>query len=158
MGDNKVESNGKVENKFGIIVERMPSESRLSDLGIRSWPKPSYYICTGKFMDGCSLIPTIIRILIGMEPVLRRRGSAAGHGNEWQAQFEPLWGCPPGRFPLTFDAEQTCYLVKGKVKAYPKGSSEYIEFGAGDLAVFPKGLSCTWDVCIAVDKHYKFDH
>ncbi|KAK6911293.1 (S)-ureidoglycine aminohydrolase, cupin domain [Dillenia turbinata] len=89
-----------------IIVEKNPSDSRLSELGIKSWPK---------------------------------------------------WGCPPGKFTLKFDAEETCYLLKGKVKAYPKGSSEYVEFGAGDLVIIPKGLSCTWDVSVAVDKHYKFD-
>lgn len=108
MGDRNQEANGcNIEERFGIRIERRPSDSRLSDLGIRGWPK---------------------------------------------------WGCPPGRFQLTFDAEETCYLVRGKVKVYPKGSSEYVEFGANDLVVLPKGLSCTWDVSIAVDKHYKFDH
>ena len=38
-----------------------------------------------------------------------------------------------------------------------KGSRECVEFGAGDLVVFPKGLSCTWDVVVGVDKHYNFD-
>ncbi|RRT60943.1 hypothetical protein B296_00044589 [Ensete ventricosum] len=67
------------------------------------------------------------------------------------------WGCPPGKFPLKFDAQETCYLLKGRVKASVKGSSECVEFGARDLVIFPKGLSCTWDVSVAVDKHYKFD-
>ncbi|XP_062084328.1 uncharacterized protein LOC133790645 [Humulus lupulus] len=101
-----------------IIVESNISPSRLSELGINSWPK---------------------------------------------------WGCPPGKYTLKFDALETCYLVKGKVKVYPKGSSSsssssssstsdnFVEFGAGDLVIIPKGLSCTWDVLIAVDKHYKFD-
>lgn len=47
--------------------------------------------------------------------------------------------------------------MKGKVRAYPKGSSEFVEFGAGDLVTIPKGLSCTWDVSVAVDKYYKFE-
>ncbi|KAG0486234.1 hypothetical protein HPP92_008329 [Vanilla planifolia] len=89
-----------------ILVERDPPESRLAELGIKSWPK---------------------------------------------------WGCPPGKFPLKFEAKQTSYLLKGKVKAYIKESSECVEFGARDLVTIPKGLSCTWDVSIAVDKHYKFD-
>ncbi|XP_050144133.1 uncharacterized protein LOC126619765 [Malus sylvestris] len=95
-----------------IVVESNPSNSRLSELGINSWPK---------------------------------------------------WGCPPGKYTLKFDAAETCYLVKGKVKVYPrKGSSsssdkECVEFGAGDLVTIPKGLSCTWDVSVAIDKHYKFD-
>ncbi|KAK9293026.1 hypothetical protein L1049_021010 [Liquidambar formosana] len=91
---------------LSITVERNPSESRLAEVGIKSWPK---------------------------------------------------WGCPPGKFTLKFDAEETCYLLKGKVKAYSKGSSEFVEFGAGDLVTIPKGLSCTWDVSVAVDKHYKFE-
>ncbi|KAM6565015.1 hypothetical protein CsatB_025013 [Cannabis sativa] len=79
----------------------------------------------------------------------------------------PKWGCSPGKYQLKFDAEETCYLVRGKVKAYLKGSkskseseseSEFsVEFGAGDLVVIPKGLSCTWDVSVAVDKYYKFE-
>ncbi|AES75821.1 RmlC-like cupins superfamily protein, putative [Medicago truncatula] len=27
----------------------------------------------------------------------------------------------------------------------PNGANESVEFGAGDLVVFPKGMSCTWD-------------
>ena len=70
--------------------------------------------------------------------------------------FFGRWGCPPGKYLLKFDAEETCYLIKGKVKVYPKGSSEFVEFGAGDLVTIPQGLSCTWDVSVAIDKHYKF--
>ncbi|KAI5426228.1 hypothetical protein KIW84_031886, partial [Lathyrus oleraceus] len=69
----------------------------------------------------------------------------------------PKWGCSPGKYQLKFDAEETCYLLKGKVKAYTKGSSDFVEFGAGDLVTIPKGLSCTWDVSVAVDKYYKFE-
>ncbi|GLJ23900.1 hypothetical protein SUGI_0454170 [Cryptomeria japonica] len=97
----------KVMESHGVKIERHLSESRLSDLGIRSWPK---------------------------------------------------WACPPGKFSLKFDAEETCYLVKGKVRAYVKGSSEYVEFGAGDLVVIPKGMSCTWEVHSAIDKYYIFHH
>lgn len=69
------------------------------------------------------------------------------------------WGCPPGRITLKYDATETCYFLKGKVKAYPKGSTnnDGVEFGAGDVVIFPKGLSCVWDVSISVDKYYKFD-
>lgn len=72
------------------------------------------------------------------------------------------WGCPPGKMTLKYDATETCYFVRGKVKAYPKnkGSTNdegVVEFGAGDVVIFPKGLSCIWDVSVAVDKFYKFD-
>ncbi|CAL5353564.1 hypothetical protein ACSBR2_032201 [Camellia fascicularis] len=103
------QSNSDSSPNLRIIVQNNPSQSQLSELGIKSWPK---------------------------------------------------WGCSPGKYQLKFDAEETCYLLKGKVKVYPKGSSaasEVVEFGAGDLVIIPKGLSCTWDVSVAVDKHYKFD-
>ncbi|XP_030532591.2 uncharacterized protein LOC115742446 [Rhodamnia argentea] len=99
-----------------IIVERNPSESRLSELNIKCWPK---------------------------------------------------WACPPGKYRLKFDAQETCYLLKGKVKAYSIGSSglapalasslDFVEFAAGDLVIIPKGIRCTWDVSVAIDKYYKFE-
>ncbi|XP_021722437.1 uncharacterized protein LOC110689919 [Chenopodium quinoa] len=107
MAANQSKSDDSLEN-FGIIVEKNPSESKLSELGIKSWPK---------------------------------------------------WACSPGKYQLKFDAEETCYMVKGKVRVYKKGSTteDYVEFGAGDLVTIPKGLSCTWDVLLSVDKYYKFD-
>ncbi|WOH10267.1 hypothetical protein DCAR_0729734 [Daucus carota subsp. sativus] len=92
--------------KLGIKITNNPPESKLSELGVRSWPK---------------------------------------------------WGCPPSKFPWTYSAKETCYLLKGKVKVYPDGSNEAVEFGAGDMVVFPKGMSCTWDVSETVDKHYLFE-
>lgn len=67
------------------------------------------------------------------------------------------WGCPPSKFPWTYDAKETCYLLEGKVKVTPSGANEAVEIAAGDLVVFPKGMSCTWDVSVAVDKHYLFE-
>ncbi|KAI3782926.1 hypothetical protein L2E82_12985 [Cichorium intybus] len=101
------ESSSSSSSNLTIIVHKNPSESHLSELGIKSWPK---------------------------------------------------WGCSPGKYQLKFDAQETCYLLRGKVKVYRKNSSEIIsEFGAGDLVILPEGLSCTWDVSVAVDKHYKFE-
>ncbi|KAF7001948.1 hypothetical protein CFC21_017500 [Triticum aestivum] len=92
--------------KLGVRVERNPAESRLSELGVRQWPK---------------------------------------------------WGCEKSKFPWTYSAKETCYLLQGKVKVYPDGEEGFVEIAAGDLVVFPKGMSCTWDVAEAVDKHYKFE-
>ncbi|KAL2513399.1 RmlC-like cupins superfamily protein [Abeliophyllum distichum] len=100
------ESESIIMEKSGIKVVNNPPESKLSELGVRSWPK---------------------------------------------------WGCPPSKFPWTYSSKETCYLLKGKVKVYPEGSDEAVEFGAGDLVEFPKGMSCTWDVSEAVDKHYNFE-
>ncbi|KAL6516233.1 hypothetical protein OROGR_019538 [Orobanche gracilis] len=90
-----------------IIVQKNPSESQLSQLGIKSWPK---------------------------------------------------WGCCPGKYQVKYEEGETCYIVRGKVKVYPKNDeTQTVEFGAGDLVIIPKGISCTWDVSVAVDKYYKFD-
>eukprot|EP00244_Chara_vulgaris_P004742 TRINITY_DN1952_c0_g1_i6.p1 TRINITY_DN1952_c0_g1~~TRINITY_DN1952_c0_g1_i6.p1 ORF type:complete len:266 (-),score=28.26 TRINITY_DN1952_c0_g1_i6:148-828(-) len=69
----------------------------------------------------------------------------------------PKWGCPPSKFPWTYDAKETCYLLQGKVYVTPEGEQDSVAIGAGDLVVFPKGMSCTWDVQVAVDKHYNFE-
>ncbi|KAF5729638.1 hypothetical protein HS088_TW20G00001 [Tripterygium wilfordii] len=66
------------------------------------------------------------------------------------------WGCSPSKFPWTYSSKEICYLLEGKVKIYPDGSEEIVEIGAGDLIEFPRGMSCTWDVSVTVDKHYKF--
>ncbi|XP_011095014.1 uncharacterized protein LOC105174565 [Sesamum indicum] len=99
-------STTKEIEKLGIKIVKSPPESKLSELGVRSWPK---------------------------------------------------WGCPPSKFPWTYSSKETCYLLEGNVKVYPDGSDEAVQIVAGDLVVFPKGMSCTWDVSEAVDKHYKFD-
>ncbi|XP_074558166.1 uncharacterized protein LOC141814063 [Curcuma longa] len=70
----------------------------------------------------------------------------------------PKWGCPPSKFPWTYTAKETCYLLEGQVKVFPDGQGdEFVEIQAGDLVEFPRGLSCTWDVSVAVDKHYNFE-
>ncbi|XP_010930371.1 uncharacterized protein [Elaeis guineensis] len=70
----------------------------------------------------------------------------------------PKWGCAPSKFPWTYTAKETCYLLEGKVKVYPDGhGDEFVEIGAGDLVEFPKGMKCTWNVSVAVDKHYNFE-
>ncbi|XP_020148594.1 uncharacterized protein [Aegilops tauschii subsp. strangulata] len=102
----KASAEAMATEKLGVRVERNPAESRLSELGVRQWPK---------------------------------------------------WGCEKSKFPWTYSAKETCYLLQGKVKVYPDGEEGFVEIAAGDLVVFPKGMSCTWDVAEAVDKHYKFE-
>uniref|UniRef100_A0A1J3F5M5 (S)-ureidoglycine aminohydrolase cupin domain-containing protein n=1 Tax=Noccaea caerulescens TaxID=107243 RepID=A0A1J3F5M5_NOCCA len=101
-----IRSESMATEKLGITIEKNPPESKLTQIGVRSWPK---------------------------------------------------WGCPPSKFPWTYTAKETCYLLEGKVKVYPDGSEEGVDIEAGDFVVFPKGMSCTWDVSVAVDKHYQFE-
>jgi len=81
---------------------------------------------------------------------------AEGRLSELKVRSWPKWGCPPSKFPWTYTATETCYLLEGRVKVYPDGYNDYVEIGPGDLVVFPKGMKCTWEVSEAVDKHYSF--
>jgi len=66
----------------------------------------------------------------------------------------PIWEKEPSNFPWHYDEMETCYLLEGKVRV--KTDFESIEFGAGDLVIFPAGLSCTWEIIEPVRKHYRF--
>ena len=67
----------------------------------------------------------------------------------------PQWGCGVSEFPWTYDEAETCLFLEGDVVVTPEGG-EPVRVGAGQLVTFPSGMSCTWDVKIAVKKHYRF--
>ena len=67
----------------------------------------------------------------------------------------PIWEKEQSEFPWHYDANETCYLLEGSVVVTPEGGDP-VEFGAGDLVSFPKGMSCTWDISSAVRKHFRF--
>ncbi|XP_061342681.1 uncharacterized protein LOC133288874 [Gastrolobium bilobum] len=64
------------------------------------------------------------------------------------------WEGGPTKIPWSFAAEETMYLLEGKVKVTVEGSDGSFEIGAGDLVIFPKGMNITWEVIEAVKKHY----
>ncbi|KAK9742814.1 hypothetical protein RND81_03G199200 [Saponaria officinalis] len=64
------------------------------------------------------------------------------------------WSGQPGKIPWTFEAEETMYLLEGKVQVSVDGHEESFIIEAGDLAMFPKGMKITFDVLEAVNKHY----
>jgi uncharacterized cupin superfamily protein len=67
----------------------------------------------------------------------------------------PIWEKEVSRFDWHYDDKETCYLLAGKVTVTAK-DGESVNFGTGDLVVFPRGLSCVWDIQEPVKKHYKF--
>ncbi len=71
-----------------------------------------------------------------------------------EMEQNPIWECEPSEFPWQYDMTETCYLLEGKVKVIT--DEEEVEFGAGDMVTFTKGLSCTWQVKEKVHKHYIF--
>jgi len=71
------------------------------------------------------------------------------HIHQW-----PIWEKEESAFPWTYDAEETCYILEGHI--FVETQWETVEIQAGDLVVFPAGLSCKWDIKKAVRKHFSF--
>ena len=68
------------------------------------------------------------------------------------------WGCGASKFPWSYSEAETAYLLKGIVTVIPDDTTlPSVTLRRGDLAVFPAGMSCTWDVKEAISKNYKFD-
>lgn len=66
------------------------------------------------------------------------------------------WGCGVSKFPWSYGDSESCYLLAGKVTVTPSDGRTPATFGKGDFVTFPAGMSCTWDVTEAVEKHYMF--
>jgi len=67
----------------------------------------------------------------------------------------PIWEKVSSTSDWTYDEDETCYLLEGKVRVEP-AEGKAVEFSAGDLVTFPKGMSCVWKIASAVRKHYRF--
>jgi hypothetical protein len=68
----------------------------------------------------------------------------------------PTWTKEPSKFPWRYDSAETCYFLDGEVTVTPKGGAP-VKMGSGDLATFPAGMSCTWEIHKMVCKHYNFE-
>jgi len=67
---------------------------------------------------------------------------------------KPVWTCDVSEFSWHYDDEETCLIIEGEVTV--NYGSKSVSFAAGDLVVFPKGLSCVWQVKKPVRKYYLF--
>ena len=66
----------------------------------------------------------------------------------------PIWEKEESEFTWHYDREETCYILRGEFTVIPDGG-EAQQFGRGGLITFPAGLSCTWKITKAVEKHYR---
>ena len=64
------------------------------------------------------------------------------------------WECGVSTFDWSYDTDEICYILDGKVKV--KTPEEEVEINKGDLVTFPKGLKCTWNVLQKIRKVYSF--
>ena len=67
----------------------------------------------------------------------------------------PIWEKEASTFDWRYHDQETCYILAGQVRVEP-AEGEPVEFGVGDLVVFPKGMDCVWIIREPVRKHYKF--
>lgn len=67
----------------------------------------------------------------------------------------PIWTKEVSRFDWSYDSVEECLFLEGQVTVETKDGKS-VSFGKGDFVIFPKGLSCTWDVKKPVKKHYNF--
>ena len=67
------------------------------------------------------------------------------------------WGCDVSEFPWTYSDDETALLLEGEVTITPDDSNlPAVTIKAGDFVRFPAGMSCTWKVTKAINKHYNF--
>jgi len=65
------------------------------------------------------------------------------------------WSCDASTFNWSYDQTEECFLYHGHVKVWTSDKA-YTEIRAGDFVVFPKGLTCKWEVISPVEKVYRF--
>tara|TARA_B100000029_G_scaffold447756_1_gene469752 strand:+ start:101 stop:355 length:255 start_codon:yes stop_codon:yes gene_type:complete len=66
----------------------------------------------------------------------------------------PIWECQPSKFDWTYSDEEHCFVIEGSVTVI--GPENTVEINSGDYVIFPKGLSCVWEVHESIKKHYTF--
>lgn len=66
----------------------------------------------------------------------------------------PVWQSPVTEFDWHYDDNETCLFLEGSVTV--TGGAPETSIKAGDIVVFPKGLTCRWKVREAVRKRYFF--
>ena len=67
----------------------------------------------------------------------------------------PIWEKEISRFDWHYDETEECYLLEGKA-VVETDDGEKVQFSKGDFVIFPKGLSCVWEIKEPVKKHYNY--
>jgi uncharacterized protein len=64
-----------------------------------------------------------------------------------------IWECEPGLSRWLLDTHEVIHLVAGRMTVQPDDGPA-VEMSAGDVAVFPKGWSGTWQIHETLRKVY----
>jgi uncharacterized cupin superfamily protein len=65
------------------------------------------------------------------------------------------WECGPETFDWYYSDDETAYVKEGRVRVETE-HGQVVDFGAGDIVHFPRGLRCTWTVLETIRKVYRF--
>jgi len=90
-----------------------------------------------------------------MQQIYVERQISTARQAELKIAHWPIWEKSTSTFAWTYDASETCFLIAGEVTVTPD-DGEPITITAGDLAIFPAGMSCTWHITQNLRKHYNF--
>ena len=67
----------------------------------------------------------------------------------------PIWSCGVSKFSWTYDQKESCFILEGQILIIT--DYQTINIKKKDFVIFPKGLSCNWNVSKPVKKHYMFE-
>ena len=67
----------------------------------------------------------------------------------------PIWTCEVSEFPWEYDQKESCFILEGEILVITE--DQEINIKENDFVIFPKGLSCRWNVRKPVKKHYMFE-
>ena len=67
----------------------------------------------------------------------------------------PTWEKEVSVFPWDFTTTETAFILAGECEMTPEDGSASTTFKAGDLVVFPLGWKGSWEVKVALKKHYQ---
>ncbi|MBM5571023.1 MULTISPECIES: cupin domain-containing protein [Deefgea] len=90
-----------------------------------------------------------------MQQIHVERQISTARQAELKITYWPIWEKNTSTFAWTYDSSETCFLIAGEVTVTPDGG-EPVTITAGDLAIFPAGMSCTWHITQNLRKHYHF--
>jgi len=76
-------------------------------------------------------------------------------GEVVEMKSKPTWTCGISEFDWYYDSQEICLIIEGEVTV--NYGSKSVSFSEGDYVVFPKGLSCVWQIKKPVKKYYEFN-
>ena len=128
-----------------------PSPAASAEVVLEEYPEISKSNLS-KYKDEISAPPNSVKVIKkgSVDPELIKGLRI----KEWPIWFSAsIWTELDKPYPYLYTRTELVYFLEGEVRVTPKGG-EPVVIGAGDYAVLPKGLNCTWTIISPVKKHY----